>query len=254
MPNPRVVWFRAVLLACAVLGTPPLAGHAQVAEPDVLERASDLRHAHDRCVRAMVRLEREDGGVGSGWVAELAGRPVVVTNAHVVEGVLRLRAVPYGGEPVLAHVRVISTNIDLAILVPESALMTTDGVTGELIPVPLLEIGSGPLVRGQRVVLGGNPGGLHFITTEGVVAGVVSHTRDSDQACGEGHNCVVLDTEAEPGCSGGPIVDAEGRVIGMLWGVYSGSSLSIAIHTETLRDELTHAGEVLRQRLSRGPR
>ncbi len=250
MPNLRL-WIRAVLLACAAWGALPLVGHAQVAEPDVLERATDLRHAHDRCVRAMVRLEREDGRVGSGWVAELAGRRVVVTNAHVVEGVLRLRAVPYGGEPVLAHVRVISTHIDLAILVPESELMTTDGVTGELIPVPLLEIGSGPLVRGQRVVLGGNPGGLHFITTEGVVAGVVAHTPNSDQACGEGHNCVVLDTEAEPGCSGGPIIDAEGRVIGMLWGVYAGSSLSIAIHAETLREELLNAEETLRRRTTR---
>lgn len=247
MPNARR-WSQGVLLAGAFLGLAPFVGHAQVTSPELFERATDLRHAHDRTVRGMVRLEREDGSVGTGWVAEMAGRRVVVTNAHVVEGVLRLRAVPYGGDPVLAHVRVISTHIDLAILLPESELMTTDSVTGDLIPVPLLIVGSGPLVRGQRVVLGGNPGGLHFITTEGVVAGVVTNTRVSNQACGIGHNCVVLDTEGEPGCSGGPVVDAEGRVIGMLWGVYSGSSLSIAIHSETLREELVRAEEVLRRR------
>lgn len=246
MPNARR-WIRGVLIASAWLGVVSIAD-AQVTGPELFERAMDLRHAHDRCVRGMVRLEREDGSVGTGWVAEMAGRRVVVTNAHVVEGVLRMRAVPYGGEPVLAHVRVISTHIDLAILVPESELMTTDAVTGELIPVPLLLIGSGPLVRGQRVVLGGNPGGLHFITTEGVVAGVVTNTRVSNQACGVGRNCIVLDTEGEQGCSGGPLVDAEGRVIGMLWGVYSGSSLSIAIHGETLREELVRAEEVLRRR------
>lgn len=198
---------------------------------------ADLRTAHDRCVRSLVRIERGDGAVGSGWVAELAGQRVVVTNAHVVAGVRAVRVHPYVGEPVVAEVRYVSPNIDLAVVIPERELTSVDSV-GRTRPVVALEVGSGSLVRGERVVLGGNPGGLFFITTEGVVAGVVSDTHDSDQACGEGHNCVVLDSEGELGSSGGPIVDHGGRVIGMLWGVYTGSSLSIAIHASTLQREL----------------
>jgi S1-C subfamily serine protease len=207
----------------------------------------DLRVAHDRCVRSLVRILRDDGAIGSGWVAELAGQRVVVTNAHVVAGVRSVRAQPYDGESVVASVRFVSPRIDLAILVPERELAAPDH-DGALQPVRPLEVGVGALVRGERVVLGGNPGGLFFITTEGVVAGVVSSTHDSDQACGEGHNCVVLDSEGELGSSGGPIVDHAGRVIGMLWGVYTGSSLSIAIHARTLQRELDLAALALARR------
>jgi serine protease Do len=207
----------------------------------------DLRTAHDRCVRSLVRIEREDGAIGSGWVAELAGQRVVVTNAHVVAGVRAVRVHPYDGEGVEAEVRYVSPNIDLAVLAPAGELTSADHA-GALRTVPALEVGVGALVRGERVVLGGNPGGLFFITTEGVVAGVVSSTHDSDEACGEGHNCVVLDSEGELGSSGGPIVDHAGRVIGMLWGVYTGSSLSIAIHARTLQRELDLAALALSRR------
>jgi S1-C subfamily serine protease len=228
--------------------------------PTLRERGAsppgDLRTAHDRCVRSLVRIQREDGGIGSGWIAELAGQRVVVTNAHVVAGVRTVRAFAYRGQGVLAHVRYVSSHIDLAVVVPEAELGAVDDA-GTTQPAPALEVASvAALVRGERVVLGGNPGGLYFITTEGVVAGVVSDTHDSDEACGTGHNCVVLDGEGELGSSGGPVVDASGRVIGMLWGVYTGSSLSIAIHASTLQRELDLAALALARRAHarRGPR
>lgn len=234
-------------------------GRAASGGPELRERGAsppgDLRNAHDRCVRSLVRIERADGAVGSGWLAELAGLRVVVTNAHVVAGVRTVRASAYRGDGVLAHVRYVSPNIDLAIVVPEHELtsLEDDGSTTRV--APTLEVATiASLVRGERVVLGGNPGGLYYITTEGVVAGVVSSTHDSDAACGTGHNCVVLDSEGEPGSSGGPVVDASGRVIGMLWGVYTGSSLSIAIHASTLVRELDLAALRLARRRPTLPR
>ncbi|MBX7190853.1 MAG: serine protease [Sandaracinaceae bacterium] len=228
---------------------------AEAGGPTLRERdgaaPGDLRNAHDRCVRSLVRILREDGGIGSGWVAELAGQRVVVTNAHVVAGVRTVRLSAYRGESALGHVRYVSPRIDLAIVVPEQELTTLDDA-GERHDVAALEVAAvASLVRGERVVLGGNPGGLYFITTEGVVAGVVSDTHDSDEACGEGHNCVVLDGEGELGSSGGPVVDASGRVIGMLWGIYTGSSLSIAIHASTLQRELDLAALALASRRAR---
>jgi len=226
--------------------------HGPILREGPARPTADLRIAHDRCVRSLVRVERNDGAVGSGWVAELAGQRVVVTNAHVVAGVRAVRVHPYVGEAVLAQVRYVSPNIDLAVLIPEREL-TSVNAAGLTRPVMALAVGSGGLVRGERVVLGGNPGGLFFITTEGVVAGVVSDTHDSDQACGQGHNCVVLDSEGELGSSGGPIVDHAGRVIGMLWGVYTGASLSIAIHASTLQRELDLAALALAHRRTPTP-
>jgi S1-C subfamily serine protease len=202
--------------------------------PAVVAPPLDMREVHDRCVRSMVRIERPDGSFGSGFVADVGGRRAIVTNAHVAEGADSLRIVLYDGTTLIAHARYVSDRIDLAVL------MTEDPLTA-----PALEVSDAALVRGERVVLGGNPGGLAFITTEGVVAGVVSGSLLSDAACGEGNNCVVLDTEAEPGSSGGPVVDQQGHVIGMLWGVYMGTSLSMTIHGTTLATELATAAEML---------
>jgi S1-C subfamily serine protease len=203
----------------------------------------DMRSVHDQCVRSMVRIERPDGAFGSGFVAALQSihgseeRRVVVTNRHVVEGVDPLRVVLYDGQIVLAHIRYVSDRIDLAILQTEEPIVSE-----------ALTVASGGLVRGERVVLGGNPGGLAFITTEGVVAGVISGTPLSDEACGPGHNCIVLDTEAEPGSSGGPVVNEQGNVIGMLWGVYAGTSFSVTIHGQTLATEIARASQLLVRR------
>lgn len=206
---------------------------AQTAEASPL----DMREIHDRCVRSLVRIERPDGNFGSGFVTEVGGRRVIVTNAHVAEGADPIRIVLYDGTELLAHAQFVSERIDLAVLVTESPL-----------EAPALEVSDAPLPRGERVVVGGNPGGLAFITTEGVVAGAVTGTLLSDQACGENHNCILLDAEAEPGSSGGPVLDAEGHVVGMLWGVYIGTSLSVTIHGTTLATELAVAAETLSRR------
>jgi S1-C subfamily serine protease len=222
--------FRVVLALAVVL----VAAHAAAQDAPA---PMDMREVHDRCVRSLVRIERPDGGIGSGFVTDLGGRRVIVTNAHVAEGVDPMRIVLYDGTTMLAHTRYVSDRIDLAVLVAEDALTA-----------PPLEVSDAALVRGERVVLGGHPGGLAFITTEGVVAGVVTGTLLSDAACGEGNNCIVLDTEAEPGSSGGPVVDQQGHVIAMLWGVYMGTSLSVTIHGTTLAVELATAAEVLAHR------
>lgn len=219
----------------------PPATHPPAAPPSARHDAPlDMREVHDRCVRSMVRIERPDGAFGSGFVTDVGGRRVIVTNAHVAEHADPIRIILYDGTEVIAHARFVSSRIDLAVLVTEEPLTT-----------PALEVSDAALVRGERVVLGGNPGGLAFITTEGVVAGVVSGTLLSDDACGEGNNCIVLDTEAEPGSSGGPVVDQQGQVIAMLWGVYHGTSLSMTIHGTTLATELATAAEVLTRRARR---
>lgn len=198
------------------------------------QTAPDLRAAHAACARSMVRIEGMDDTFGSGWVVELRGHRYVVTNAHVVAGQTDLWVWFDGSAGSLGTIAYISTEIDLALI----------RVVGE-IPVEPLQFVSGPVVRGERVVIGGNPGMLSFITTEGVIAGRVAGTDDATAACGAGNECLVLDAEAEPGSSGGPVLDHAGNVIGMIWGVYTGASFSIAIPADTLAAELVSADRVL---------
>ncbi len=84
------------------------------------------------------------------------------------------------------------------------------------------------MVRGQRIVLGGNPEALPFQTTEGVVTGEASGR--AFQPCGTGRNCIVIDASSLGGSSGGPAVNADGRIVGMLWG-----GPTTALHVWTLR-------------------
>lgn len=221
---------RVLAIVCVSLTGPSAPAAAQ----------RDLRRAHEQCIRSVVRITT-DSGHGTGWVTMVGDQKVVVTAQHVVDQLARVHLSFYDEELMHGDVVWMSARIDLAVIVPERQP-----------DVPALPVGSGALIRGERVVLGGNPGGLSFVTTEGVVAGVLHGSRLSDAACGEGNNCVIVDAESEPGSSGGPIVDADGRVVGMLWGIYAATSLSIGLHASTLASELLVAdAELTRQRRAR---
>ena len=152
-----------------------------------------------------------------------SGRPLVVTNKHVVTyagRALRRGTVWFyrGADrpPVRVGATLIhrSQRIDLAILrldedPPDTARPVTLHTTTTV-------------YRGDRVVLGGNPsagpdsGPLPFQTTEGVVTGHVSGT--DHQECGPARNCLVVDAASFSGSSGGPAFNSSGRLVGMLWG------------------------------------
>ncbi|MEM9865816.1 MAG: serine protease [Myxococcota bacterium] len=203
-----------------------------------------------------VRVERRDGGWGSGWLLAQSGRPLVVTNRHVVDehrGSFRIWF--YRGSttaPVMVEGRLqrASENIDLALIrllddAPASAQahrLRTDTV----------------IRRGEEVILGGNPAvragettiPLPFQTTSGVITGHVNG--ESFTPCGENRNCVVVDAASLRGSSGGPAFDLQGNLVGMLWGgpQYSvrtlfgtagyvqNATISYLIHTRTLATEL----------------
>ena len=227
-----------VCLCLAVVGgalAPARAAWAQTPAPD-------LRAAHASCARSMVRIEGVNATFGSGWVVELGGHRYVVTNAHVVAGETDLWVTfntEEGRVGSLGTIAYLSHVIDLALIEVVGA-----------IPVEPLRFVSGRVVRGERVVIGGNPGGLSFITTEGIIGGVATGSEVAN-ACGAGLECLVVDAEAEPGSSGGPVLDHSGNVIGMIWGVYTGASFSIAIPAETLATELMSADRVLLARSHR---
>ena len=206
---------------------PALAVLVAVAFAPVQADGQDLRAAHQAAVTHLVRIE-STGGAGSGWIADINGHSLILTNHHVVDGASRVRLTYYAPRTrAWGRVVYVSRSIDLAAILPE-------GPT----PVRGLTWASGDLVRGERVVLAGHPRPLSFITSEGVVAGSDSGTRETDLACGAGRNCVVIDADGEAGSSGGPVVDSRGRVIGMLWGGVPGTSFSLCIHTDVLNDEL----------------
>jgi S1-C subfamily serine protease len=147
---------------------------------------------------------RLDDGVATGTGFAIPGRRIV-TNQHVVAGA-ELVTVRLGGRRVRARVVRSDAASDLAILrVPPRRART-------LRPLPL---GDSARVRpGDTAVAIGNPYGL----TRSVTSGVVSSARRRIEAPDGSRiaNAIQTDAAINPGNSGGPLLDENGRVIGVM--------------------------------------
>lgn len=144
---------------------------------------------------------------GSGFVYSRSG--LIVTNAHVVpQGTSKVEAVFANGDKVPAHVYARNTNADLA-------LVKVDNYAK--LPPPI-ELGdSDKLSAGQWAIAIGEPFELKQSVSVGVVSGF---NRDETIAGdnGQPHEFKgLLQTSApiNPGNSGGPLIDVEGRLIGV---------------------------------------
>ena len=146
--------------------------------------------------------QREGSSTGTGFVVSKDG--FIVTNAHVVQGAKRA-TVQFGSDTEIpAEVKGIDVNSDLAVI-------QIDPKDHELTP---LELGSTEGIKvGDPVVAIGNPFGLDRTLTTGVVSALARRI--------EGLNgftisdVVQTDAAINKGNSGGPLIDAGGRVIGV---------------------------------------
>ena len=139
---------------------------------------------------------------GSGFALDAEG--YILTNAHVVEGADDVR-VRFGDEDLVkAKVRGSDPSTDLA-------LLKVDPKKAKLRPIPL---GDSSKVRvGDQVIAIGNPFGLEHTVTTGIVSAL---QRSIDAPNGFSiENAIQTDASINPGNSGGPLLDGNGRVIGI---------------------------------------
>ena len=149
---------------------------------------------------ATVRVEADGGGGGSGWVLD-AGEGLVVTNAHVVNEAGAFSVAGRG-----ASLVGVAPCEDLAVLRVDDARLET----APLGPRPQ---------QGETVVALGYPADAAATagpsSTTGVVS-VVSTTFDDPAPDVPAYPDVIqTDTALNPGNSGGPLADLEGRVVGV---------------------------------------
>jgi serine protease Do len=139
------------------------------------------------------------GGIGSGFIFASDGQ--ILTNAHVVNGARHIRVTLADGRKFDAGLISSDSNVDVAIL----------RIGADHLPVA--ELGRTPLRVGQLVIAVGNPYGLNWTVT----AGVVSALGRTLEVPGKHRmtNLIQTDTSINPGSSGGPLVDSMGRVVGM---------------------------------------
>lgn len=165
-----------------------------------------------RLTPSTVLVAARDGervSTGSGWVLD-AEAGLIVTNAHVVNQGLRYRVVA-GGRARKAALVGASPCEDIALLrVGE----------GERAGLRTAALGSSPAVRhGETVLALGYPAGASasdaMSSTRGVVSVPRTAFRDPAPDVPAYDAALVTDTALNPGNSGGPLIDLEGRVVGV---------------------------------------
>ena len=155
-------------------------------------------------------------GTGSGFIWDDAGH--VVTNFHVLED---------ASEAIvrLADGRVYKAGLVGASQVHDIAVLKIGVGFKRPPPVPLGT--SRDLKVGQKVFAIGNPFGLDWSLTTGIVS-ALDRTLAGDNGASIEH-LIQTDAAINPGNSGGPLLDSAGRLIGINTAIYSPSGVSAGI-------------------------
>jgi len=157
----------------------------------------------------------QEGGTGSGFLYDAEGH--IVTNYHVVENAEELSVTLADGEVYPAEIVGVDPSNDLAVV----------RIDVENLPQPVALGDSDGLRVGEFVVAIGNPFGLERTLTVGVISSLGRVIESPDgRFIGE---AIQTDAAINPGNSGGPLLDLEGRVIGVNSQIISPSRASAGI-------------------------
>ena len=178
-------------------------------------------------------------GQGSGFIISEDG--YILTNNHVVGAVDKITVELKDGRT-FTNAKLIGTDPD-----SEVALIKIDGDK-----FPVLPMGdSGKIEIGDWVIAIGNPFGLSETVTVGVISGV---GRNLDRHIAQYEDFIQTDAAINPGNSGGPLIDLDGRVIGINTAIVSESGGYMGIGFAIPINMARNIGEQLKTRgkVSRG--
>ena len=209
-----------------IVATPTPVSPQEIPETDIAEQR--IINVYERVSPSVVHITSRSEvydfwrgvvpreGSGSGFVLDKTGN--IATNYHVIEDAQEIEVLLALGEAYPADLVGADPYNDLAVV-------HIDAPPELLVPV---QIGSASDLRvGQRVVAIGNPFGLDWTLTTGVVS-ALGRTIETEngQALGE---VIQTDAAINPGNSGGPLLDTGGRVVGVNTAIRSPSGGSVGI-------------------------
>src|SRR3989338_7575325 len=179
-------------------------------------KSQDFTAIIDDVIQSVVSVGTNKG-LGSGAVIDSRG--FIVTNYHVVQGASIIRVLTYSEDVYDAALIGYNDVADVAVLKVDASL-------------PSLGFGDSDDAQvGEKVIALGNPAGLSFTVTEGIVSAV--HRK------GPNDLAIYLQTDVpiNPGNSGGPLVDTNSRIIGLNnFKVGGFESLGFAIESNTVSE------------------
>ncbi|HKP97278.1 MAG TPA: DegQ family serine endoprotease [Fibrobacteria bacterium] len=153
--------------------------------------------------------KRKESGLGSGFITDAQG--YILTNNHVVEGAQKLTVQLSDEREFEAEVVGTDKPSDLAVIKIKGK------VPADLVPLKFGD--SDKLEIGEWVVAVGAPFGLY----ETVTTGIISAKGRQNTGISTYGNFLQTDAAINPGNSGGPLVNLDGRAVGINTAIYSQS-------------------------------
>jgi len=202
----RTFLFLTLLSLTALAQTPRLTTPEEVARVEVLRRS----------LPAVVKVSGilRDPATGNEGPASGAGffysPSRIITNYHVVQDLRDVTVELFDGRPFPAQVFAVDKGIDIAIL----------SVQGVVAPAQLSFGSSQNLAVGMGLVVVGSPLGQRNLASYGILAGIGTPGVPSDSPLGpdigsEIGDVLFTDARMNQGNSGGPVLDLQGRVVGV---------------------------------------
>ncbi len=187
------------------------------------EVSNEMASIVEKAGRSVVQILDDGGGRGAGTVWHPDG--LILTNAHVVRD-RTLRVSLEDGRVMAARVVAVSKEQDLAALAVDAQGLSA------------ISIGDSRSVMPGAVVLAvGHPWGQVGAVTSGITIGLESRE-------GSGREWLAVNMQLRPGNSGGPLLDSEGRLIGINT-IMSGPNVGLAVPSHVakgfLKEELEAA-------------
>lgn len=160
----------------------------------------------------------QEGGSGSGAIIDKRG--YVLTNVHVIKGASKIYVSLSDGTQYQAQIVGQDADSDLAIIKfdpPQGTNLST------------ITFGDSTNLKvGQKVIAIGNPFGFERTMTTGIVSALGRPIKDSSTNRII-RNMIQTDSAINPGNSGGPLLDTNGKMIGINTMIYSSSGNSAGI-------------------------
>ena len=187
-------------------------------EFDLLKASSgeDFSSIIDNSVKGVVTI-KTNVAQGTGFLISSDG--YLVTNAHMLSGASEVQITAFDGKKIPAELVGYNSELDIALL----------KISGDY---SFLEFDDSNNVRvGEKVIAIGNPLGLQFSVTEGIVSGIHRSGINELEAYTQ------TDAALNPGNSGGPLINKNGKVIGINnFKLGSGESLGFALESNYIKD------------------